>query len=399
MRKFLKAVAVSVGSVMLALSGSAAYLSETLPDSYYVAPGEMLSINWAAGVGTRGLDDFVPASLLSKAGNSYRTELTLCKVIPIKTVEVSVVEQNMVIPGGTPFGIKMFTNGVMIVGMTDVDTGKRSVNPAKECGLRTGDVVLSIDGRSVSTNEEVAEIIAQSGGSPMRIDYTREGESLSATLIPVKSSYDGSYKAGMWVRDSTAGIGTLTYYDPSTHTFAGLGHAVCDVDTSEEMPLGAGEAVSISITGATKGVAGVPGELHGIFTGGEAFGRLTENSKTGIYGECDRSPIEAEPVKVASMGEIRTGSATILTTVEGTSPSAYDVEIEKINMDSSSSKNMVVRIVDEELLYKTGGIVQGMSGSPIIQDGKLVGAITHTFVNDPTRGYGIFIGNMLNSAS
>ena len=399
MKTVSKALAAIIGVVMLTVTGSAAYLSKALPDSYYVASGESFSINWLSGISTRGLSKDVPAALLSRAGNSYKTELTICGAVPIKTVEVNVVSPNMVIPGGTPFGIKMFTSGVMIVGMTDVDTGKASVNPAKECGLRTGDIVLSVDGEQVTTNEQVAQLISESGGKTIQVDYTREGESMTATLTPAKAAADGSYKAGMWVRDSTAGIGTLTYYDPSTHMFAGLGHAVCDVDTNEKMPLGTGEAVSISITGATRGVAGIPGELHGMFSGGEAFGTLVKNCETGIYGECIQSPVAAEPVPIASSGEIKTGRAMILTTIDGSAPKEYKVEIEKINLDAATStKNMVVRIVDDELLSETGGIVQGMSGSPIIQDGKLVGAVTHVFVNDPTRGYGIFIENMMSAA-
>ena len=341
----------------------------------------------------------MPASLVSKAGNSYRTQLTLGGAVPIKTVDVRVVEADMVIPGGTPFGIKMFTQGVMIVGMSDISVEGSQKNPAKACGLRTGDVLLSIDGKAVSTNEEVGELISQSKGKDVTVRFSREGIEQTAVLTPVESPADGTYKAGMWVRDSTAGIGTLTYYNPSTHYFVGLGHAVCDVDTNEEMPLGTGEAVHISITGVTKGVAGIPGELRGMFAGGNAFGTLSANTETGIYGVSAVSPVQAEPVRLATAGEVKTGDAVIRTTLEGETPEEYSIQIEKIYVgESGATRNMVVHVTDERLLEKTGGIVQGMSGSPILQDGKLVGAVTHVFVNDPTRGYAIFAENMESTA-
>ena len=399
MRKAIRVSACILGLIGLLLLGGAAWLGRALPDVYYVSQGETFSLEWVRGIGVRQMPQAMPASLTARSGASYRARLTLAGSVPIKEVEIRVVEADQVIPGGTPFGIKMFTSGVMIVGLTDVPVkGGVTANPAKACGLRTGDVILSLDGKTVAGNEDVGNIIAKSGGRPIEVRYTREGTAAAATLTPVYAPAEGVWRAGMWVRDSTAGIGTLTYYDPATHRFAGLGHAVCDVDTSAQMPLGAGEAVGVTVTGITKSVAGLPGELHGVFTGGSTFGMLTANTETGLYGRAFASPLEAEPVELAAGSEVRTGEADLLTTIDGTQPQRYTVEIEKIRIGGDLTRNFVVHVTDRRLLEETGGILQGMSGSPLLQDGKLVGALTHVFVNDPTRGYGIFAETMRRDA-
>ncbi len=202
----------------------------------------------------------------------------------------------------------------------------------------------------------------------------------------------------MWIRDSSAGIGTLTLYQPTTDVVAGLGHAICDVDTGEILPISSGDLVWANITGVIKGQSGAPGELIGEFTN-KHIGKVMINCEAGIYGIADKAPINAKSYPVAMRQEVRDGKATILCTVNGTEPKEYEIMIEKVNLsDSGTTKNMVIRVTDPELLEVTGGIVQGMSGSPILQDGKLVGAITHVFVNQPTRGYGIFAENMMDFA-
>lgn len=384
---------VSVGAIgVLALS---LYLSETLPDHYYVVQGDSFAISSRLGIQATGFTQNMPVEVYSRAGNEYKMQLTLPGGPVIKTVGVQVVERDMVIPGGRPFGIKMFTEGVMVVGMSDVDIGGRSVNPAKTAGLKTGDIILRINGQSVQFNEDIGRIVAESGGSPLRVTFRRDDVEQTVDLQPVGSAADGSYKVGMWVRDSSAGIGTMTYYNPETRVFVGLGHAVCDIDTGGIMPLSTGEAVDVTITGVNRGVSGFPGELKGMFTGSRALGRLCFNSETGIYGVADQSPISAQPVPMAVRGEVETGSAMIYTTVEGKVPQAYGIVIERIaSGDANPTKNMIIRVTDQRLLDATGGIVQGMSGSPILQNGRLVGAVTHVFVNDPARGYGIFAENM-----
>ena len=394
----IRAYRISVAVVSFFLSGVLGIvfaLGSFLPDHYYVAQGQRLILPNLWGIRAQGWADRMPDELLCQAGNRYSTTLSLWGGPVIKTVSVQVVEREMVIPAGTPFGVKMFTEGVMVVGMSDLDIKGKAVNPAKQAGIRTGDIILSVAGKTVSTNEEVGAIVTASGGKPLDVRFRRGTQEKTAQLVPVCSPADGSYKAGMWVRDSSAGIGTMTYYDPESQVFAGLGHAICDIDTGTLMPLASGEAVEVTITGVNKGASGFPGELRGIFGSGQVIGSLIHNDETGIYGRCSYSPAQNQPVPMALKTEVKPGPASIYTTVEGKSPKSYQIEIERVAAsDANPTKNMVIRITDANLLAVTGGIVQGMSGSPILQDGKLVGAVTHVFVNDPTRGYAIFAENM-----
>jgi stage IV sporulation protein B len=321
--------------------------------------------------------------------------LSFVLYVPIQPVQVQAVTQTTVIPGGIPFGIKMHTRGVMVVGMSDIQNGAANFNPAKDAGLKIGDILLAINGSPLERNADVLRCIEQSGGDEVLVRLEREGVEMELYLTPVLSEFEEGYKAGVWVRDSSAGIGTMTYIDPETMGFAGLGHAICDVDTGEIMPLSHGEIVDVNITGAFAGHSGQPGELRGSFVEYDSIGRLLLNSSAGVYGVLDKIEVSADPVPMAFRQEVVPGPASILATISGNRPQSFGIVIEKINYsDADSTKNMVIRITDPELLTVTGGIVQGMSGSPILQGGKLCGAVTHVFVNDPTRGYGVFAENM-----
>lgn len=395
MRKFLKittAIAASLGLVLAVVLGTANYFA---PDSFTVTAGS--SVQWLSNAFSVVGED--SGEISASVGTAYpqrlKGELMLYRLIPIKTVNVDVVDETCLIPCGTPFGIKMLTNGVVIVGIADIKTEKDTVNPANLAGLKTGDVITAINGKEVLTNSEVAGLVEKSGGAVMNFTVKRNEKTLNIGLKPVKSETDGLYKAGLWVRDSTAGIGTLTFYDPTTQCFGGLGHGICDSDTGKLMPLLNGDIVPVTINGVTKGQKGIPGELRGYFSDDNAIGILDANVAAGVYGELNFVP-QGTALKVAMKQDVKAGPAKILTTINGESPRYYDVNIEKIDYrDNIQSKNMVLHVTDPELLTKTGGIVQGMSGSPIIQNNKLVGAVTHVFVNDPTRGYGIFAENML----
>jgi stage IV sporulation protein B len=390
--KKLTASAATIGIFCSAVIGAADYLT---PDSYTVVRGGDLS--WDAGVFSfsKDGDSGVPASTESRYPQTYSAKLMLYHTIPIKTVAVNVVDDSCVILCGTPFGIKMFTNGVVVVGLADVKTATGNFNPAAEAGLKAGDIILSINGKTAGSNTDVEKAVEASGGKPVTMTLTRGGQKFSVAVRPLRSESDGLYKVGLWVRDSTAGIGTLTFYDPKENCFAGLGHGICDSDTGQLMPLLSGDIVPVTISGVTKGAKGSPGELRGYFTDDAAIGNLGANVENGVYGLM-RKPIQGKAVKIAMKQDVQTGPAQICATIDGDSPAYYNVEIEKIDCrDGVESKNLVIRVTDEKLLAKTGGIVQGMSGSPILQNGKLVGAVTHVFVNDPTRGYGIFAENML----
>lgn len=399
-RKLIKSIVGLVSAVSLGLLGVTAHLSASLPDHFYVQQGETLTLNTKLDITTEELSQ---SGTLREAAQSQTksnvVEFKLFGLIPIKESRVDVMSETVLVPCGTPFGIKMFTEGVLVVGINTIETASGSANPAKEAGIRIGDTILAINGKSVGSNEDVAKIVSECGGKKISLSMKRKTMAFQTELQPVLSSADGQYKAGLWVRDSSAGIGTVTFYNPATASFGGLGHPICDVDTGEILPLMAGEVVDVNINGYKKGVAGTPGELVGSFTSEKSSGTILTNTECGVYGVLYNNPSSHQALPVAMRQEIKTGPATILTTIKGTEPKEYDIEIEKISLNGDNlSKNMVIKITDPELLKTTGGIVQGMSGSPILQNGKIVGAVTHVFVNEPNKGYGIFIENMINYA-
>lgn len=297
-------------------------------------------------------------------------------------------ERRTVRLGGVPFGLTMYTGGVIVVNVREEDD-----SPAYAAGIRENDLILSADGEEVSSNEELKEIVSESGGEDIELSVIRGKSPISVTITPEQDE-DGDYSVGMWVRDSTAGLGTVTYFDESTHSFGALGHGICDRDTGMLMPLGSGQVVKAEIESISKAKKGIAGGLNGIMTDDE-IGELTVNSAFGVYGRYTATP-EGEEYPCAYDSEIRTGKATVYTTLDDSGIRAYEVEIENLNLNDKSGQNMVLRVTNEELLDKTGGIIQGMSGSPIVQDGRLIGAVTHVFVNSPEKGYAITIGNMLS---
>lgn len=395
MKKIIKFLAGTISVGVLGLLVLIIYVQCNLPDNLYVAQGEEVYIHSAlsvVSVGKRELPFSMDLAVSDKNGNDYKIDFRLFQSVPIKQVQVQVVPRNMVVPGGMPFGIKMYTEGVMVVGMSDIQDGTQNRNPAKDAGLKIGDILTHIDDTKLVRNEDAKNCFANSGGNEVKISLNRSGQEMDLYLSPIKSEYDEGYKAGIWVRDSSAGIGTMTYYNPQSLGFAGLGHAICDIDTGNLMPLSTGEIVDVNISGANAGHTGKPGELRGSFVGSDPIGQLMMNTESGIFGVLSEDmSFDVEPIPIAMKQEIQAGPATILSTISGNKPQSFDIQIEKVNYaDNTSTKNMVIKITDPELLAITGGIVQGMSGSPILQNGKLVGAVTHVFVNDPTRGYGIF---------
>lgn len=374
------------------------YMQKQLPDRYSVVAGEEITFASAYPIRMVQRGETQPSDL---AGSSYQMDLKLLGTIPVKTVEVNVVDRKLVTVSGAPFGIKMFTDGLMVVGMSDIPTTGGRVNPAKAAGLEIGDVIKTFNGQKLATNEQLAELMLENGSGPVRVEVERDGSPFSTSIQPVRSTGDDQYRLGVWVRDSSAGIGTLTYLDQNSGLFTGLGHAVCDVDTGEVMPLSNGEVVPARITGCKRGEAGTPGELKGKFTEELPLGVLSANTETGVYGLLrSRTLYLGEEMPLAMKHEVQTGKAYIYTTVEGTQPKRYEIKIEKLSLgEDENGQNMVLHVTDPELLRRTGGIVQGMSGSPIIQNGMLVGSVTHVFVKDPTRGFGVFAENIQNNAN
>lgn len=353
-------------------------LSATLPDRYYLAKGSRFSLGDSSLIQTSSNDGY-PLSVYSSTGNTFRMDLKLLGLINIKPVSVQVVDRRVVALCGTPFGIKMVTDGVMVVGTGAVtDCNSRAVSPAQTAGIQEGDIILSINGEKISSKKQLTKLVESSAGQPLSL-VVRRGEQLTSLhLSPVRSSLDNSYHLGLWVRDSSAGIGTMTFYDPNNGCFAGLGHAICDVDTGQLMPLSQGEIVEASIIGVHAGKSGSPGQLQGAFVANRSIGSLYTNSYNGVYGRLLSQPVDAQTIPMAQCQEVRQGPVKILTTVSGQKPQLFDACIEKLSLSQDEpTKNMVLRITDPDLLELSGGIVQGMSGSPIIQDGMLVGAVTH----------------------
>lgn len=378
---------------ILNICGITGYYAATLPDSFCVADGGELELSTAFSIDAVSTGNIQPVS----AGISQKTErasLRLFGVIPIKDVKLCPVERPELIPGGQPFGIKLLMEGVMVVNTGEVRTSKGLECPAEDCGLEKGDVIISANSIPISENKQIQKIISSSKGNPINIVYLHDNRRISTSLTPVLSDYESCYKAGLWVRDSTAGIGTITFYEPSTNRFGGLGHPVCDSDTGEMIPVSSGETVDVTINKVVKGTSGTPGELHGCFASGLSSGVIYRNNRCGVFGEQFELPEDCDPLPMALKQETEKGAAYIRTTIDGEGPKEYSIEIEDIDYSSEDMKNMIIRVTDKELLEKAGGIVQGMSGSPIIQNGRIVGAVTHVLVNDPERGFGIFAENM-----
>ena len=333
----------------------------------------------------------------TRAVGSYQTTLTLGGWLPIKTVRAVVTERPRVTVCGTPFGVKMFSEGALIVGFSEiVQAGGGTSNPAKEAGLHLGDRVICIGQTRTESNEAVKEALDAAEGQSVEVVYIRSGEQKLTTLTPVWDGAAGQWRAGMWVRDSSAGVGTLTFADEELGVFAGLGHPISDSDTGESVALRSGEIVPCEITGCSAGTAGSPGELKGHFLSAHAIGTIRINGENGVYGTT-RTHFSGQLREIAFAQEVVTGPAEIWATIEGETPRAYRIQIERVS-DADPRRNLVIRVTDPSLLSATGGIVQGMSGSPILQNGRLVGAVTHVLVNDPTRGYGIFAQTMLEQA-
>ena len=334
---------------------------------------------------------------VSPVETEYSTSVKLFNIFPIKSAKVKVSRRKYVVPGGNAFGIRLYTKGVMIIRIDGVTTPSGNVSPGKAAGLKKGDMIISVDGVDVYRNRELSAIFASSGGKTLKLEIERDSKKKEINFTPVLCSEDSTYKGGLWIRDSTAGIGTVTWYDRTNGIFAGLGHAVCDADTGEIMPLSGGDAVEAEIKGCYKGTNGSAGELCGVFSSG-SIGSLYINGETGVYGIMDSFDADDKVVPVALRQEVKTGAAQIICTVDDTGAEYYNIEIKKIFDGTDNQRNMVIKVTDPVLLEKTGGIVQGMSGSPILQNGMLVGAVTHVFVDDPTEGYAIFAQNMTETA-
>lgn len=331
--------------------------------------------------------------------------LRIFGIIPFKTVQVRSIDSQKVIASGAPIGIKLKTNGIIIINVSGVvlKDGTK-VMPADEAGLIAGDILKKAGGKDLSSISDLIEVVKKSGGEPIEITYLRQNTEYRTRITPVKSGDDDEYKLGIWVRDSSAGIGTLTFIDPESKIYGALGHGINDIDTGSLLQVGSGSLLESTIQGIKKGLKGSPGELEGEFLNNpRVLGDIRLNCDFGIFGKIDDKKFNKDWGRLVEIGPhstVKVGKATILACIDKNNVEEFEIEIQRIaRSDLSSTKNMVLRITDQRLLDITGGIVQGMSGSPIMQDGRLIGAVTHVFINDPMRGYGVFIESMLDKSN
>lgn len=394
-KKIFKILYASTALSTLVLFAFTAFCAASMPDSFTVTNGESIQNLSAMPALTIVKDE--DSSMQKQANTTDSGKLVFANIFPVKNVSITDRQDIKVIPGGTPFGVEVFTDGVVAVKTENITANGCTSCPAAEGGICVGDTIKSVNGKVVLSNISMSEIVNNSKGSPLAFEVSRDGKTFTTNVTPVKTG-ENEYKIGLWIRDSSAGIGTVTFYCKDYNGFAGLGHGICDVDTGGLLPIDHGNILEANIDTVTKGLKGTPGSLNGHFLSFGNVGTLTDNSDTGVYGAIEDIPEDLHnEVSVASVQEVQTGSATLLTTISGDQPKEYSIEIESIGYDQENkTKNMVIKITDEELLKETGGIVQGMSGSPIMQNGKLVGAVTHVFVNSPDKGYAIFAENMLS---
>ena len=336
-------------------------------------------------------------SLTEESEGGQTATVKLLGILPIKEVRLQSVERLRLCPGGTVFGLRAPLGGVLVTSLSGVPgEAEGRCGPAEECGICRGDLIVAVNGQALDDAAALCRAIGEGGGKPLSLTVKRGGRELTFTLTPRAGEGEGKYYAGLLIKDSVAGIGTLTYVDPETGAFGGLGHGVYDEAVGGLAPIGRGAVTAVELSGVAPGAVGKPGELRGHLEE-KKIGTLLSNTDCGVFGVLADPPSAEEALPIGLRREVHTGAAEILCTVDG-SRERYTIEITDLRGQKGTDKSFSIRVTDTRLLEKTGGIVQGMSGSPIIQDGKLIGAITHVMISDPTRGYGIFIENMLNAS-
>lgn len=399
LNRIIKTVFFGFLIASITLFSGVIYLNRNVEENYKVKNGETLEIESKIPITavykgqklTRVSGGYTP-------GQEFEVDLKAFGLIPISSAKVEVVNDLQVAVLGTPFGMKIYTDGILVSDISAVNTANGSKNPAKDAGLKIGDYILSVDGKKVYTNEDLGYIVENSGGKKMQFEIMRNNTKVYLHFCGVKESNSNQYKIGVWAKDSTAGIGTLTFYSPTENIICGLGHGICEGDKGQLIKINSGEIVSAQIIAINKGKYGTPGQLKGRFKY-ETLGDIKLNCHQGVYSNFSGNLKFTDLTEIALKQQIKNGEAEILCTIDGETPQSYSckIEIQKSNFNNAT-QNMLITVTDKKLLEKTGGIVQGMSGSPILQNGKLVGAVTHVLIDDPTKGYGIFAENMLETA-
>ena len=340
--------------------------------------------------------------IINKVGKAT-LEVNLFDNFFVKNIDVDVLPKTTVIPVGKVAGVKLYTSGVLVVGMSEIEgIDNKKYKPYENSGIEEGDTIIKIDEKEIFSTDDLINTVNNSKGKGLEIKYLHDGETMQCSITPAQTSSD-EYKLGLWVRDSAAGVGTVTFYEPSTKTFGALGHGITDIDTEELISISSGEFVTTKILKVIKGESGNPGKIQGTVENQKNIGSINKNTKFGIYGKVENisnlNLDRSKEMEVALREEIKEGKATIMCSLDNEKVEEYEIEIQKIYKNNNyDNKSMLIKITDERLLEKTGGIIQGMSGSPIIQNNKLIGAVTNVLVNDPTSGYGIFADLMIKQS-
>jgi len=392
---------VSIPSELRLAEGQEHYLQIGVPMSIYVRPNRDGVVEFPGATKSRDQWKLDPAPFMRiqpTTTGSVTIELRFLGLVPFRRVAVDVVPRVHVVPGGHSIGVMVRSEGVLLVRMAEViDQNGNKHRPAMEAGLAEGDLILRINGVAVSSDDFLAAMVDRAGqeGVPVDLQIKRGDLTFTRRIIPVRCAETGRYKVGMWVRDSTAGVGTLTFYHPETKEYAALGHIITDADTQRPVEVLDGRIVRARVSGIHQGKRGQPGEKIGVFAEQQAvLGTIEENTEFGITGRLlvePGNPWYPDGLPVAMATEVVEGPASILTVLDGQEMEQFAVEIIRVARQAGPDvKGMLIQVVDKRLLERTGGIIQGMSGSPIIQKGRIVGAVTHVLVNDPTRGYGVF---------
>ena len=374
---------------------------ENIPNNLVLFEGEKISIGNFFGINVDDVnfDSVETASnvkngVINKAGNTT-LKVSLFNNIPIKDINVSVLPRTTVIPIGSVAGLKLYTSGVLVVGMSEIEgIDSRIYRPYENTGIEEGDTIIEINENIINSTEDLINNVNKSNGNEVNIKYLHDKETKQCSIMPVKTN-NNEYKLGLWVRDSAAGVGTVTFYEPDTKSFGALGHGITDIDTGELIKIASGEFVTTRILNITKGEKGKPGKIQGTVENQKNIGNIYKNTKFGIYGKVDNISSlninSSKKMEVALRDEIKLGKAKILCSLDNHDVEEYEIEIEKIYKENNyDNKSMQIKVTDSRLLEKTGGIIQGMSGCPIIQNDKFIGAVTHVMVNNPEQGYGVF---------
>ena len=382
---------------------------ETIPNELVVFEGERISVKTLLGLNIKNENQQTietsssNGEKLSQDVGKSTLEVSLFDNILLKNVEVSVLPKTKVIPVGNIAGVKLYTSGVLVVGMSEIEgNDNKKYKPYENTGIKEGDTIIKVNDKNINSTSDLIQTVNLSQGHDISIKYVHQQETKECSITPVKTN-NSQYKIGLWVRDSAAGVGTVTFYDPTSKTFGALGHGITDIDTNELINIASGEFITTRILNITKGESGNPGKIQGTIENQNNIGTIGKNTRFGIYGKVDNLASlnidTSKEAEVALREEIQIGKAKILCSLDNQKPQEYEIEIEKIYKDNNyDNKSMKIKVTDEKLLEKTGGIIQGMSGSPVLQNGKFVGAITHVLVNDPQEGYAVFGDIMLKQA-